>query len=77
MRFPLPTSLAEARVALAGVRRGLASMMARFEPARFESIERVLATFGDRETLGGMRLARVGAQSVVVTPPDEVARVVH
>ena len=56
VRFPLPLSLREARGNLDGVRRGLASLMARFEPERFHTVGHVLETFGARETLAGVNV---------------------
>ena len=56
VRFPLPESLAEARTNLDRMRRGLAGLIARFEPDRFRSLEPLVETFGARETLAGLRV---------------------
>lgn len=57
VRFPLPEMFGEAREALAAMRRGLGSLIARFEPQRYEAMAHVLETFGARETLGTLRFA--------------------
>ena len=77
VRFPLPTSLTEARSALALMRRGLIAMMARFEPARFRSLETLLDTFGARETLRGLRVHERRINVVPVPPPIAGSHVVH
>ena len=56
VRLPLPLTLDEARATLAGIRSGLAHLVARFEPDRFRSLEPVLSTFGARETLAQLHL---------------------
>ncbi len=56
VRLPIPITLAEARTALGAVRKGLAHLLARFEPQRFEAVEQHLSTFGERETLARLRL---------------------
>lgn len=56
VRFPLPLTLEEARLFLDGVRAGLSHLLARFEPDRFGAVERVVDTFGHRETLARLRL---------------------
>ncbi len=77
VRFSLPTSLAAARSALAMMRRGLAALMARFEPDRFASLEQVLETFGARETLAGMHIHEPRIELVQVPPPIAGSHVVH
>jgi hypothetical protein len=77
VRLPLPTTLAEARVCLAQMRRGLMSILARFEPERFASLAPVMDTFGERETLGGIRIHEPTAQAVSVPPPFAGSHVVH
>ncbi len=77
VRFRLPTKLAEARTALASMRRGLAALMARFEPDRFASVEQLLETFGARETLSGMNIYEPLSQVVPVLPPIAGSHVVH
>ena len=56
VRFSLPTTLGEGRAVLALMRRGLGSLLARFEPDRFTPLAHVLETFGERETLSGLRI---------------------
>ena len=77
VRLPLPTSLAEARTALARMRRGLATLMARFEPDRFALIENVMDTFGVRETLAGLHIHEPLSQVVRVPPPIAGSHVIH
>lgn len=77
VRFALPTTLGEARACLAQMRRGLVSMLARFEPERFASLAPVIDTFGERETLGGFRIHEPVTQSVAVPPPFAGSHVVH
>lgn len=76
-RFRLPTTLAEARTALARMRRGLATLMARFEPDRFALLETVIKTFGARETLAGLNIHEPLTQVVQVPPPITGSLVVH
>ncbi len=54
VRFSLPETLGEARTELHAMRRGLASLMARFEPQRFQEIGSLTDTFGARETLASL-----------------------
>jgi len=77
VRFSLPTSLGETRDVLARMRRGLASMMARFEPDRFAALEDVLDTFGVRETLAGLHLYEPVADVVDVPSPFASAHIVN
>lgn len=57
VRFPLPLTMDEGRVFLDGVRAGLVHLFARFEPDRFGAVERVMETFGQRETLARLRMS--------------------
>lgn len=77
VRLPLPTTFREARTSLALMRRGLVSMMARFEPDRFRSVEHVLDTFGDRETLGGFRVKESLVEAVTLERSAAGSPVVH
>ncbi len=77
VRFALPTSLAEARAALALMRRGLGSLLARFEPDRFAPLVGMMETFGARETLGGLRIHEPSTRVVPVPPPFTGSHVVH
>lgn len=77
VRYPLPTGLGDARASLAQMRRGLVSMLARFEPERFASLAPVIDTFGERETLGGLNLHEPATQSVSVPPPFAGSHVIH
>ena len=77
VRFPLPTSLAETRTCLALMRRGLAALLARFEPVRFVSVASLMETFGERETLAGLHIHEPPAYVVSVPPPYTGSQVVH
>lgn len=77
VRYPLPTALVEARAHLAHMRRGLVSMLARFEPERLASIVPVMDTFGERETLGGLKIHDPAIQTVPVPPPFAGSHAVH
>jgi hypothetical protein len=66
IRMPLPLTLGEARATLAGVRAGLAHLMARFEPDRYRSLEPMLSTFGSRETLAQLHLPGPRARYLAV-----------
>ena len=77
VRMPIPTTLAEGRAALAAMRRGLVTLMARFEAERFASVERLMETFGARETLAGLHIHEPTATIVRVLPPSAGSHVVH
>ena len=68
VRLPYPETLTEARQSLAAMRRGLAALLARFEPERFRAVDRLLNTFGVRETLGGLRMRDPGIHPVRIAP---------
>ena len=63
VRLALPTTFMETRASRGAMRRGLAALMARFEPARFESVGHLMDTFGQRETLAGLRVRDPQAQA--------------
>lgn len=77
VRFSLPTTLLEARGALGAMRRGLATLIARFEPDRYTSLSSVMETFGARETLAGLHIHEPLASVVPVLPPSAGSHVVH
>jgi hypothetical protein len=77
VRFALPTTLGEARGCLARMRRGLVSMLARFEPERFAPLARVLDTFGTRETLAGLHIHEPPTHVVAVPTPFVGSHVIH
>jgi hypothetical protein len=77
VRFPLPTALGEARECLGRMRRGLAALLARFDPERFASLARVMDTFGVRETLGSVRIHESRHHVVPVPAPFAGSHVVH
>jgi hypothetical protein len=76
-RLPLPTSFGEARHSLAAMRRGLSTLMARFEPDRFSSVAPLIETFGQRETLGGIHVQEPSSQAVMLPSSDAGAQAVH
>jgi hypothetical protein len=77
VRFPLPTTLGEARECLGRIRRGLGSLVARFDPDRFASLERVMDTFGIRETLSSLHIHESSTLVVPVPAPFNGSHVVH
>ncbi len=77
VRHPLPGTLEEAREALGAMRRGLASLVARFEPDRFRSLEPLLETFGARETLAGLSVREERVRAVRVLPTLPASGSVH
>ena len=77
VRFPLPETLPEAREALAAMRRGLGSLIARFEPDRHEAMAHVLETFGARETLGALRFSEPPYRPVRVSSSAPFSTAVH
>jgi len=77
VRFPLPESLAEARGNLASMRRGILSLMALFEPHRFETLDSVLDTFGHRETLASLRVREPSVQAFPVSLQEVHSATVH
>lgn len=56
LRFPLPLGLDEVRGELGEIRSGLVRLLSRFEPDRHETVERVVGTFGHRETLARLHM---------------------
>ena len=77
VRFPLPDSLSEARETLAAMRRGLTSLVARFEPDRFASLKPLVETFGARETLAGLEVHEPRVHSVRVGAPALSSTTIH
>jgi hypothetical protein len=77
VRLALPTTFAETRASLGTMRRGLAALMARFEPDRFQSVGHLMDTFGQRETLAGLRVRDPQARSVEIGHRLSSARTVH
>lgn len=55
VRFPLPLDLAELRTQMRTVREGLFGLLHRFEPGRWQAVQEVVGTFGDRATLARIR----------------------
>ena len=77
VRLALPTTFMETRASLGAMRRGLAALMARFEPDRFESVGHLMDTFGQRETLAGLRVRDPQARSVEIGHRLSSALTVH
>lgn len=77
VRLPLPASLPEARTALASMRRGLASLIARYEPDRFRTLDRLVGTFGARETLSGVNVQAPRIRPVRVMASASRSSLVH
>lgn len=77
VRFPLPTSLEETRRCLGRVRRGLGALLARFDQERFQALERVMDTFGARETLSALHIHESRMHVVPVPAPFSGSHVVH
>ena len=77
VRFALPTTLGETRECLGRVRRGLGALLARFDQARFAALERVMDTFGARETLGRLHIHESHMHVVPVPAPFSGSHVVH
>lgn len=78
VRFALALDLDELREQLTVIRNGLLRLFTRFEPQRVRQVESMLATFGDRETLGRLRSSSGSVRSVRLTA-DRVSndRTVH
>jgi hypothetical protein len=55
VRFPLPLDVNEARSELKEIRTGLSRLLSRYEPDRFRAVNRLVSTFGHRETLARLR----------------------
>lgn len=68
VRFPLPLDLDETRTELSGIRSGLMQIVSRFEPERLDALQRVVRTFGDRETLARLNLREPRVRYATVTP---------
>lgn len=77
VRLSLPESLEEARTQLSAMRRGLDTLVARFEPDRFAAMEHLLDTFGVRETLAGLHVREPRVHAVRVSPSAPVSSAVH
>ncbi len=77
VRFPLPLTMEELREELGRVRAGLAGLLARFEPERFQAVDGVVATFGKRETLARLRDRLPAARTVRVAPVVSEMGTVH
>jgi hypothetical protein len=77
VRFALPTTLTETRECLGRMRRGLGSLLARYDQERFRSLSRVMDTFGARETLNSLRIHESRLHVVPVPAPFAGSHVVH
>ncbi len=70
VRLSFPASLAEARDELRTIRRGLGGLLARFEPERFEGIDRHLTTFGWGDTLSQLHVRERRTKAEVLRTHD-------
>lgn len=77
VRFSLPETLDEARTTLRAMRRGLASLMVRFEPERFQEIGSLTDTFGERETLASLSQREPRVRPVRIMAPAVGSSAVH
>jgi hypothetical protein len=59
------------------MRRGLAALVARFEPSRYASLDRLMETFGARETLAELHIHEPGLTVVPLPPPSPGTQAVH
>lgn len=73
VRLPLPLTLGETRSTLAGIRAGLGHLIARFEPERYRSLEPVLSTFGNRETLAQLHVSGARERYASMRPATPAA----
>lgn len=77
LRFPFPLDLSEARRELEEVHAGLIHMVSRFEPDRFRAVDRVVDTFGRRETLARLHFREPSHRYARVRAPAVRASTVH
>jgi len=77
VRFSLPATLTEARENLTAVRRGLASLVAQYEPERFRSLAPLLETFGDRETLAMLNVHQPRVRAVRIASGSVGSSAIH
>lgn len=78
VRFPLPVTFQEARSLVQEFRKGLAHLLARFEPHRYGILQEVLETFGSRETLSQLYLGEPRETSQSISPPPHLGgTIVH
>lgn len=74
LRFPLPTTLDDARAQLRELRDGLLGLLASYEPERHRAIRHGLDIFGPRDTLAQLdRDAFAAADAYLPSPPAVVA----
>jgi hypothetical protein len=64
VRFPLPLSLEEVRVEMAALRAGFLDLFGRFEGDRRHTLDRLVQTFGRRETLSQIQVRSDGTTSL-------------
>ena len=56
VRFPLPLTMDEVQAELTEIRAGLARLISRFEPGRFQTVDGLVQAFGRRQTLARIHL---------------------
>jgi len=62
VHLPELPNLADLRDEMRKVRRGLMHLLARFDEARYRTVTRTLAGFGERDLLAGVQLGRAGRE---------------
>jgi hypothetical protein len=70
VRLQLPHSIMEARSLLRRMRVSLGRVIAHYEPAHYEAIERQLDTFGVRDTLKRFHRPQHDVERETVVPLD-------
>lgn len=68
VRFQLPLTLSEARRLLHEMRLGLGQILAGYEPERHEAVQRLLDTFGTRDTLARLKLPDLPERTAPLRP---------
>jgi len=66
VRFPLPLTMAEVLRQVDQIRDGFALLLDRFEPERYQAIERHMSTLGRRSTLNQLRSQGRGGRAASV-----------
>lgn len=77
LRFPFPLDLGEVRKELEEVHGGLTRLLSRFEPERFQAVDRLVDTFGRRETLARLHFREPSHRYPAVRPSAGGASTVH
>ncbi|HZD03567.1 MAG TPA: hypothetical protein VE173_01580 [Longimicrobiales bacterium] len=75
VRFPLPLDFPEVKDQLGEIRSGLTRLVSRFEPDRFRAVNRLVTTFGRRETLARLHFREPRFRYPRVAAPSEASTV--